>query len=218
MEKVKMDFLELKQEGLSYLYGKRIFDIIASIVLLVLLLPIFILISLAILLTSGRPIFFRQIRTGKHNELFTIWKFRTMVNHVGEKTEDDYHWSGEVPDTFVFKSNGSNSKVTKLGGVLRKYSLDELPQLFNVLRGEMSLIGPRPEIPSITRCYSAYQSRRLLSKPGITGYAQINGRSDISHGRKIEHDLYYVDHCCMGMDIKIFFLTIAQVVTGKGAY
>jgi len=127
------------------------------------------------------------------------------------------HWKEGVPEDFIFKT-AYDHKVTRIGKILRKYSIDELPQFFNVLEGSMSLIGPRPEIVEITNCYDSNQSQRLLVKPGITGYAQINGRSLINHGKKIELDRYYVQHCSFTLDIKILLLTVFLVLRGKGAF
>jgi len=128
-----------------------------------------------------------------------------------------YKWKEGVPDNFQFKTE-FDSTVTPIGKVLRKYSLDELPQLLNVLGGHMSLVGPRPEISSITDLYNNHQIQRLLVKPGITGYAQINGRSEITHGKKVEYDLYYVRNCSLLLDIKIIVATIIYVIRAKGAY
>ncbi|KMJ55034.1 glycosyl transferase, partial [Bacillus sp. LL01] len=123
-----------------------------------------------------------------------------------------------VPDDFVFKTSTSNPNVTKVGYYLRKFSIDELPQFLNVLLGDMSVIGPRPEIPVITECYNDYQKQRLNVKPGITGYAQINGRSNIPHKAKVEYDRYYCENCSLTLDVKIFFATIFQTIKGKGSY
>lgn len=122
-----------------------------------------------------------------------------------------------MPDDFQFKG-GTDSAVTPIGKILRKYSLDELPQLFNVLHGTMSLVGPRPEIPQITEFYDESQAKRLLVKPGLTGYAQVNGRSEINHGQKIKLDRYYVENCSLWLDIRIIFATILYVLKGKGAF
>ncbi len=206
---------QLRTSG--YWKRKRLFDLVGAIILLFAFLPIFLLISITILITSGRPVFFRQIRTGKDFKPFTIYKFRTMAHSHSIGEEHVYNWDGKVPDHFVFKAK-NDVRTTALGKLLRKYSLDELPQLFNVLIGEMSIIGPRPEIPAITKFYSRAQSERLSVKPGITGYAQINGRSDINHGEKIKYDLYYVKNCGFRTDFRIVCMTVVQVITGKGAY
>ena len=144
-------------------------------------------------------------------------KFRTMTVTTQNDKRHLYNWKEGVPESFQFK-NERDSSVTPIGKILRKYSLDELPQLFNVLAGHMSLVGPRPEMPSITDLYNSKQLQRLLVKPGITGYAQINGRSEISHGKKIEYDLYYVNNCSLLFDMKIIAATVICVIRAKGAY
>ena len=197
--------------------GKRIFDIIASALLIIWCIPIFLIVPLLITISSGRPVFFTQKRTGRNKQEFTIIKFRTMRQTSNGSNIHNYDWKDGVPDEFVFKS-GFDSKVTPIGKVLRKYSLDEIPQLFNVLFGSMSMVGPRPEIPEITSYYNLKQEKRLLVKPGMTGYAQINGRSEINHGQKIEYDLYYIQNRSILLDIKILFATVKLVVKGKGAF
>ena len=152
-----------------------------------------------------------------HSKKFRILKFRTMKVALHNKKKHTYDWEEGVPDHFQFKTE-SDENVTTIGKFLRKYSLDELPQLLNVLVGHMSLVGPRPEIPAITDLYSHKQVQRLLVKPGITGYAQVNGRSDINHGKKIEYDLYYVQNRSLRLDIKIIVATIVAVIKAKGAY
>lgn len=165
------------------------------------------------------PILFKQKRVGKNGKIFVMYKFRSMKN-MSERKESpsyDFDWPDGVPDDFVFKSSGSNPNITKIGQFIRKYSIDELPQFINVFQGRMSLIGPRPEIPEITQHYNEQQKKRLSVKPGITGWAQVNGRSDIDHGDKIKYDNEYVDNKTILLDIKIFFLTIFQTFTGKGS-
>lgn len=201
----------------SYLLGKRIFDVVVSLFLLLCLGPFLILFSIAILLFSGRPILFKQERTGKHNKPFMIWKFRTMEPSCDSKKNHSYYWENGVPNDFIFKTP-STQRITRIGKIYRKLSIDELPQLINVLRGDMSLVGPRPEITEITQLYSRYQSMRLRVKPGITGYAQVNGRSINSHGMKIEFDHFYIDNCSFTFDMKIIAKTIGLVIKGKGAW
>jgi len=200
----------------TYLKVKRTLDMIMGVVLFILFFPIMLVVGTLILIFNKRPILFLQQRTGQFNQKFTIIKFRTM-----EKCDDSkihqYKWDGQVPEDFVFKTPDS-LQVTKLGAILRKYSLDELPQIINVIKGDMSFVGPRPEILNITKFYNEVQKRRLLVKPGITGYAQVRGRSDINYGMKIKYDLYYVNHVSFFFDFKIICKTILQVLRGKGAY
>lgn len=175
-----------------------------------------------IIIDDGFPIIYRQQRSGYKNKPFYIYKFRSMKNEKDKNKKAEagnlYNWSNGVPDDFVFKSvDDKNPNVTLIGRFLRKYSLDELPQFMNVLKGDMSIIGPRPEILSISKHYNTKQQKRLEVKPGITGWAQVNGRSDIDHGEKIKHDLYYVDNIGIKIDLKILILTIIQVIFGRGA-
>lgn len=185
------------------------------------LLPLFIVIALCVRLEDKGPVIFKQKRSGQFDEYFYIYKFRSMrVSSVSSanREEELYKWTNGVPDDFVFKTTeGFNPNVTKIGRFIRKTSIDELPQFFNVFMGDMSVIGPRPEIVEITKCYSEEQKKRLLVKPGITGWAQVNGRSDSNHGAKIKHDLYYIKNSSLILDSKILFLTIHQTIFGKGA-
>lgn len=202
-----------------YNFFKRIFDIILSTVAIILLSPIFIVVSIIIVVDDGMPILFKQKRVGKDGKLFVMYKFRSMKNLIKQtgNSSYDFDWPEGVPDDFVFKSSGSNPNITKIGRFIRKYSIDELPQFINVFQGRMSLIGPRPEIPEITQYYNDEQRKRLSVKPGITGWAQVNGRSDIGHGDKIKYDNEYVKNKTIQLDIKIFFMTIFQTLTGKGS-
>jgi len=172
------------------------------------------LFTMGILIFTGRPIFLKQTWTGKHNQQFTNWTFRTTEKcSVSEHMHND-NWINGVPIDFDFRAQTAQ-KITKIGRIYRKFNIDKLPQLYNVLRGDMSLIGPSPEIPDITQCYSRYQAMRLKVKPGMTGYAQINGRSVNNHGMKIEFDHYYIQHQSFTLDTKIFFKTIKVLIHGK---
>src|SRR5699024_10060044 len=127
-------------------------------------------------------------------------------------------WKDGVPDNFIFKAESEhNPNITKVGNFIRRYSLDEIPQFFNVLKGDMSIIGPRPEIINISRFYNSYQKKRLEINPGITGLAQVNGRSEINHGKKIKYDIDYVEHFSLWLDLRILLKTIAQVIGGRGS-
>jgi sugar transferase EpsL len=181
------------------LYGlaKRLFDVCAAAILLLLLLPLFLAIAIAILLTMGRPVFFRQRRPGRNGGLFTLLKFRSM--RAGAETP--------APD---------ESRLTGLGRLLRRTSLDELPELFNVVRGDMSLVGPRPLLPQYLERYSPEQMRRHDVPPGITGWAQVNGRNELDWAERFRLDLWYVDHASFGLDLRILAKTIGMVVRGEG--
>lgn len=207
----------------SYKVTKRIFDIGVSSAAIVVVTPIIAAAAIAVKMEDSGSAFFKQKRSGKDNMPFEILKLRTMKTHqdpiYNKKTHDEYDsWTNGVPDNFVFKSDESNPNITKVGKFLRKYSIDELPQFFNVLKGDMSIVGPRPENVIITAKYNDYQMRRLEVKPGITGWAQINGRDNILHSEKMDYDIEYIENASILLDIKIFFLTILQVITGKDTY
>lgn len=216
LENIKEITLQQNQHDLYQRIGKRGLDIIGSIVLLLICIPLLSFFSVVLLLFSGRPIFFKQTRSGYYNNPFIIWKFRTMQLEPEESSSHQYDWVGEVPKDFSFEKP-EHMNVTALGKIYRKYSIDEIPQIWNVLKGDMSFVGPRPEIVEITNHYSSEQKKRLLVKPGITGYAQVRGRSNITHGEKVAHDLYYVQNVSLFLDVKIIIRTILMVVTGKGA-
>lgn len=179
---------------------KRIFDILVSAFMLVILSPVFLVVSFAILCAMGRPIFFVQPRPGKKGEVFYLMKFRTMKQAS----------PGKVAPI------GDNSHVTGLGKFLRRMSLDEIPQLWNVLNGDMSLIGPRPLLVEYLPLYTAEQRRRHDVRPGITGWAQVNGRNAISWEEKFRLDVWYVDNQSILIDLRILFLTLLKVFHGSG--
>lgn len=197
-------------------YGKRIFDITVALLLLLVTFPLMFIVILLLLLTTGRPVFFTQTRTGYLQQQFMIWKLRTMEMRIAPLNMPIVSTNG-VPDDYFFKT-APDARVTKVGAVLRKLSIDEIPQLINVLKGDMSIVGPRPEIPKITNAYNSMQARRLEVKPGITGLAQINGRSNISHGQKILYDIQYVEEYNLWLDIKIIVKTFFVVLARTGAY
>ncbi|MBC2367463.1 sugar transferase [Listeria booriae] len=205
----------------EYRRAKRMCDFVLALIGILLLSPIFLIVALMIKLDSPKEkVIFVQTRTGLRNEPFSIFKFRSMrkSNQPGGARKHVYDWENGVPDDFVFKSvSGNDPEVSSIGAFVRKFSLDELPQLFNVLRGDMSLVGPRPEIPAITDLYSRAQQTRLLVKPGVTGWAQVNGRSNMNHGQKMALDSYYVQKLSLKLDIQIIGMTIKQVLTGKDA-
>ena len=179
---------------------KRLFDILAAIVMLVVLSPIFAVTAAMIYLNIGKPVLFRQIRPGKDGQLFEIYKFRTMHERRDERGE-------LLPD---------EERTGKLGLFLRRSSIDELPQLFNVLKGDMSLIGPRPLLPEYLALYTPEQARRHAMRPGITGWAQVNGRNLVSWEDKFAFDVWYIDHWSLALDIKIFRLTLLKIFRREG--
>ena len=176
-------------------FGKRFFDFVLAIILIIILLPIMLVFFFVLLFAKNHPIFFIQRRPGYKEQIFSLYKFATMNNRLDE--------SGNLL--------GDDERITPLGNWLRKTSVDELPQLFNVLIGDMSFVGPRPLLIEYLDKYNAEQKRRHFVKPGITGYAQINGRNNISWRKKFEFDIYYVDNFSFLLDFKILFSTLITV-------
>jgi len=196
------------------LFIKRTYDIIVSLAALIFMWPVLLLAALAIKLTSPGPIFFGQERTGMHGRKFMLLKFRSMVPGA-EQMRDELLALNEM-DGPVFKIR-NDPRITKVGKFLRKASLDELPQLINVLKGDMSLVGPRPPIPGEVSNYEAWQRRRLSMRPGITCFWQIRGRNEIGFERWMKLDLEYIDNWSLGLDFKILLKTIPVVFFGFGA-
>lgn len=180
-----------------YPIAKRIFDLVLCLVSLPLLLPIGVLVACAIACTMGFPVLFSQSRTGLHERSFTLRKFRTMRTPDAVRRDDA-------------------SRLTRLGRFLRSSSLDELPTLWNVLRGDMSLVGPRPLLPEYLPLYSPMERRRHEVKPGVTGWAQVNGRNAIRWDERLRLDVWYVEHRSWWLDIWILMMTVSCVVRGTG--
>jgi len=175
---------------------KRLFDIFLASILIVLFLPVYTIVSLLIWLKMGNPIFFRQKRPGLHEKIFGIYKFRTMSNEKDKNGE-------LLPD---------EKRLVGIGKFIRSASLDELPQIFNVIKGDMSFVGPRPLLVEYLPLYNKKQKKRHDVKPGITGWAQVNGRNAISWEQKFEYDAWYVEHYSFWLDMKILWLTFLKVV------
>jgi exopolysaccharide biosynthesis polyprenyl glycosylphosphotransferase len=207
---------------------KRVLDVFGSLFAVVLLSPLFLVITIAVKATSRGPVLFRQQRVGRYGRRFTFLKFRSMYVSNDETIHREYvkrlitnnaaadaNTGNRQP---VFKI-ANDPRVTPIGRILRRTSLDELPQLFNVLHGEMSLVGPRPPIPYEYACYNTWHRRRLLTvKPGITGLWQVRGRSRVSFDDMVRLDLKYADTWSVWLDLKILLLTPAAVMSGDGAY
>lgn len=179
--------------------GKRIVDLVLSIILLLLSFPILLVCSILVRLTMGSPVFFIQKRPGRNEKIFALIKLRTMQNFKDEK-------GFLLPD---------KDRLTRLGRFLRSTSIDELPELWNVVIGEMSLVGPRPLLPQYLTRYSEKQSRRHEVRPGLTGLAQINGRNNLDWNRKFEFDIHYVDNVSFFLDIKILLITFLRIIQRK---
>ena len=180
-------------------FAKRALDLATAVIGIVLLSPIMLFIALMIRWRMGSPVLFRQRRPGYHARPFTMLKFRTMT--VGDTAATGY---------------SDAARLTPLGASLRRYSLDELPQFWNALKGEMSLVGPRPLLTEYLERYTPQQARRHEVKPGVTGWAQVQGRQDIPFSRRLELDVWYVDHQSFWLDLKILWLTLMKIFRGTG--
>ncbi len=185
---------------------KRTLDIVVSGALLVVSSPLWLAVAILIKLDSKGPLFFVQNRVGKDGKEFRAYKFRTMVQGAARQGTGPIIEAQDDP------------RITGIGRFLRRWSLDELPQIINVLRGEMSLVGPRPTLPYQVRQYSDFQRRRLEVEPGITGWAQIHGRNLLSWPERIEHDVWYVDHWSLRLDMEIILKTLRVLLSKEGLY
>ena len=208
--------LETERSGRSaWLTVRAWTEPVAALVLLLILLPVLAVTALAVRLTSPGPAVFRQTRVGHAGREFTIYKFRTMRNDAERELEAIVHLNEH--DGLLFKIR-RDPRLTSIGKFLRRSSIDELPQLWNVVRGDMSLIGPRPALPREVAQYDSITARRLAVKPGITGLWQVNGRSELSGAESIRYDLDYVDRWTPALDVKILARTFRAVVSGRGAW
>jgi len=188
-----------RQDGIAGAI-KRLLDFLAALLWLVLVSPLLALTLIAIRVFMGRPVFFRQLRPGFREKKFTLYKFRTMADRRDAEGRP-------LPD---------EERITGLGKFIRALSLDELPQLWNVLKGDLSLVGPRPLLIEYLDRYELWQRRRHLVKPGITGWAQINGRNAITWEQKFEYDVFYVDNWSLWLDLKILLITVWKVLKREG--
>jgi exopolysaccharide biosynthesis polyprenyl glycosylphosphotransferase len=194
---------------------KRVLDFIVALGMVIAASPIMLLTALAIKLDSPGPILFRQTRVGKWGELFPCYKFRSMYIDAEQRLKEIEALNEADGPVFKIKND---PRVTRVGRVIRKLSIDELPQLFNVLKGEMSLVGPRPALPREVAQYEYDQIQRLNAMPGITGLQQVSGRSDVDFKRWVELDLQYIAEQSLWKDIEILVKTIPAVIWSKGAY
>ena len=194
---------------------KRVFDLVLATLAVVVLAPLMIVIALATKLDSPGPVIFRQRRVGENGRHFMMNKFRTMVADAERQIEEKIAQGAQLEE--IYKPR-HDSRVTRTGRLLRRTSLDELPNLFNVLKGEMSLVGPRPELPWMVERYEPWQRQRLAVAPGMTGWWQINGRSDLPLHHNVQYDLYYIQNYSPLLDLIILWKTIWIVLRGKGAY
>lgn len=198
-----------------YSFVKRFFDIALSVLSLILLSPLFLLTAIAIKLDDGGPVIYSQTRAGKSGKSFKFYKFRSMDTNAEEKKKELKPLN--ETDGPVFKIT-NDPRISKVGKFIRKSSIDELPQLINVLRGEMTIVGPRPPLPNEVAQYTPEQMHRLDLKPGLTCYWQCSGRSDLSFEKWMELDFKYIQECGLWTDLKIILKTVPAVLTGRGAY
>ena len=200
-EKVRY-YYDILQKHETELKIKRLVDVVCSFVMIVILSPILVLLSIMIKLDSKGPVLFKQVRVTTYGRKFKIWKFRTMVNHA-DKLGTQVTTKGDA-------------RITRMGHLLRKVRLDELPQLFNVLKGDMSVVGPRPMLKEFVELYSPEQARRLEVKPGMTGLAQVSGRNELDYEQRFECDVWYVDHHNIWVDFKIMLKTVSVMLKREG--
>ncbi|MBB6713534.1 sugar transferase [Clostridium gasigenes] len=201
----------------KYLYKvcKRIFDIIASLIGIIVLLPIFLILIILVKLDSKGPVFFSHNRLGKDADIIKIYKFRSMV--VDAKEVFDNFTDAQKEEFRINFKLDNDPRITKVGHILRKTSLDELPQLLNILIGNMSVVGPRPIIEEEVEKYGIYSKKLFTVKAGLTGFWQANGRSETTYEERVDMDMYYIDNMSIWLDIKIIFQTVLSVLQGKGA-
>ena len=198
-----------------YLAIKRLIDIIGSLIGIILLSPLYIIIAILIKFDSPGKVVFGHTRKGKGGKDIKVYKFRTMYSNASEIFES---FTPEQKEEYYTNFKLDNDpRVTKLGGFLRKTSLDELPPLFNILKGDMTIIGPRPIVEKEVEKYGDKAEKLFSVVPGLGGYWQANGRSDTTYEERVEMDMYYIDHMCFTLDAKILFQTIFSVLKGEGA-
>lgn len=208
-----------KCKKLIYFFIKRVFDILCSLVGIILLIPMSLIIKIIYMCTGDfHSIFYRHRRLGKNGKFISIFKYRTMVPNAEAILKDWLRNNPEKRDEYLRDRKIDNDpRITKIGNILRKTSIDEFPQFINILMGDMSLIGPRPVVKDEVEVYGKNKNKFLSMRPGLTGYWASQGRSNISYDERIKMELYYIDHCGILLDIKIIFDTIYAVIKKDGA-
>ena len=205
---------------IMYNFIKRTIDVIGALIGIIILIPSTIIIYLArkILKEDKGPLFYEQLRYGKNGKVFRLYKFRSMCIGADKKLKEYLENNEEARKEFEKAHKLQNDpRITKIGNFLRKTSLDELPQMINILRGDMSFVGPRPVVEKEVEDYGKNKEKFLSVKPGLTGYWQVNGRSNTTYEERMKMELYYVDNCSLWLDIKIFFKTFITVFKKEGA-
>ena len=211
---------KIKGKHITYRFVKRLIDILGGVVGTILLVPITLCVYLArkILKEDDGPLFYEQLRIGKNGKKFRLYKFRSMCIDADKKLKKYLEQNEEARKEFEENQKlKDDPRITKIGDFLRKTSLDELPQMLNILKGEMSFIGPRPVVDGEIEKYGTNKEKFLSVKPGLTGYWQVNGRSNTTYAERIDMELYYVDNQSLWLDIKIFFKTFISVIKKEGA-
>lgn len=212
----QIERVDLKALTPGYIFTKRCFDFIASLTGIAFLSGLFVIIALLIKLDDPHgKVFYSQTRLGKDGQKFEMWKFRSMISGA-DKMVDQLIQKNDVEGA-MFKIK-DDPRVTRVGRFIRKYSLDELPQLYNVLRGDMSLVGPRPPLPREVATYTNYDRQRLLVIPGVTGLWQVSGGNELSFSEMVTLDISYINHACISQDLKILLKTVLVVIHPSGAY
>ena len=207
--------IEKKASKINYIIVKRIFDLVISTIGLIVLSPIFLILAIIVKLDSKGPVFFAHTRYGKNGKKFKMYKFRTMYENAQDMINDfTPEQMKEWKENFKLQDD---PRITKVGKFLRKTSLDELPQIVNIMKGDLSIIGPRPVIEEELKKYGENKEKFLSVTPGLTGYWQANGRSSTTYEQRMEMELYYIDHISPKLDFKIFFKTIESVIKKEGA-
>lgn len=214
MEKPKVNLLKVDGRPIYHIV-KRLFDIIASLFGLILLFPLFLFLIIKIRHEDGGPVFYSQERIGKDEKPFKIYKFRSMVVNADQMI-DQLGNQNEI-DGAMFKIK-DDPRITKIGHIIRKHSLDELPQLWNVLIGDMSLVGPRPPLPNEVAKYTSYDKQRLLVMPGCTGLWQVTKRNKADFNEMVQLDIVYINHSGLFEDLKLIIKTIGVIIYPNGAY
>ena len=217
-EEYQDEWINLEKEKPVYFFVKRVIDIVLSLCGLIILSPVFLLIAILIKKEDHGNVFYKHKRIGHMNKDIYIYKFRSMTNKY--KTFDEFYQTLSDEQKQEWDENfklENDPRITKIGNFLRKTSLDELPQIINILKGDMSVIGPRPVVNDEIEKYGNQKAKFLSVKPGLTGYWAANGRSATTYEDRIKLELYYIDHCSLLLDIKIFFKTILSVLKKEGA-
>jgi exopolysaccharide biosynthesis polyprenyl glycosylphosphotransferase len=214
-EQMKTIAIPVEKKHHVYLLAKRFFDVLLSITALIVLFPLMLLTAICIKAEDGGPVFYNQLRAGKNGKAFRFYKFRSMYVNADQKLGELKHRNESDGPTFKISND---PRITRVGRFIRKASIDELPQLFNIIHGEMSIVGPRPPLLNEVAQYTPEQLHRLDVQPGLTCYWQCSGRSNLSFDKWMELDMKYIRECSLWTDFKIILLTIPAVLTGRGAY